>query len=262
MYGSVALDFDFRFGGIKRLVGQTKFEKLVRSHVCIVGIGGVGSWAAEALARSGVGKLTLVDYDDICESNVNRQIHSLDGVIGQQKIDVMKQRLNLISPELNVELLHERFDQDTCDHILGHSYSAVIDATDQLEQKCLLIATCKERRLPTVVAGGSAGKIDPTQISASDLAFSQGDRLLQKTRRKLRNDYGFSRDMKQEFGVRCVFSREESAFPLPNGEVTTQPDKRPSMPLDCNTGMGSISFLTGAFGFAAASESVKLITSL
>jgi tRNA A37 threonylcarbamoyladenosine dehydratase len=200
------LDFDFRFGGIQRLIGKLKFERLRSSHVCVVGIGGVGSWSAEALARSGIGHITLVDYDDICESNINRQVHSLDGVIGRQKIDVMKQRLLQISPLIEVNLLHERFDSDTAETVLRTQFSAVIDATDQLQQKCLLIAECKERSIPVVVAGGSAGKLDPTQIRIDDLAFSQGDRLLQKTRKKTSGRFWFSKKREvRVWGALCVF---------------------------------------------------------
>ena len=164
----------------------------------------------------------------------------------------------MINPALEVNLIHERFDLGTCEAILSPGFSAVIDATDQLEQKCQLISECKRREIPVVVAGGSAGKLDPTQVEISDLAFSGGDRLLQKCRKLLRNTYDFPRDLKQEFGVRCVFSREESVFPTADGEVTSKLDKRPSTPLDCNSGAGSASFLTGAFGFAAAYEALNI----
>ena len=255
------MDFEFRFGGIRRLLGQREFEKILKSHICIIGLGGVGSWCAEALCRSAVPELTLVDYDDICESNINRQIHALDGDIGKQKIDVMKERLERISPEVKVHLHHERFDLDSADSILSQGYSVIVDATDQLNQKCVLISECVRRGLPLIVVGATAGKSDPTLVRVDDLAFSQGDRLLQKTRRKLRSHFGFPRNPKDPFGVRCVFSREQSVFPLPNGEVSVEALVGGRKPLDCNTGMGSISFLTGTFGFTAASEALRLVRS-
>jgi len=250
------LDLDFRFGGVQRLYGQKAFEKLKVAHVCIIGIGGVGSWSAEALARSGVGQLTLIDYDDICESNVNRQLHSLSTTVGQQKIDVMASRLKDIHPNIQVQCLHERFDSDTAEALLSNQYSLIIDATDQLLQKCILIRGCQDRKIPLVTVGGSAGKQDPTKVEALDLAFTKGDRLLHKVRKKLRAEFGFPRDLKKAFGISCVYSAELPFFPTEDGGVTNAPEARPSKPLDCSSGMGSASLVTGTFGFVAASQAI------
>jgi len=253
------MDLNHRFGGVKRLVGSHQFDRLNRAHVGVVGLGGVGSWAAEALARSGVGTLTLIDYDDICESNINRQIHSMSGSVGRQKIDVMKERLLDINSQLQVLLHHERFDFDTAKKLLANDYDVIIDATDQLEYKCLMIDLCLKNQIEIVTVGGSAGKIDPTQVHCCDLAKTHGDRLLQKTRKKLRQKYGFSRDLKKSFGVSCIYSSELPRFPDQTGEVTCSVESRPAMPMDCATGMGSAAFLTGTFGFFAAYACFNLL---
>src|SRR5690242_17209179 len=199
--------YERRFGGVGRLYGAAALERLRRAHVCVVGLGGVGSWAVEALARSGIGQLTLVDLDDVCISNVNRQIHALEGELGQPKVEAMTRRVKAINPDCLVRPVHSFFLKSNAEGLFQTRFDAVVDAIDSPSLKGLLIATCKERGIPVVVAGGAGGRQDPTAIEVIDLAFSSGDRLLQEVRRKLRRVYGFPRG-DRPFGVECVISRE------------------------------------------------------
>jgi tRNA A37 threonylcarbamoyladenosine dehydratase len=250
--------FERRFGGVGRLFGTGGLERLRRAHVCVVGLGGVGSWAVEALARSGVGELTLVDLDDVCISNVNRQLHALAGELGKPKVEVMAQRVTAINPECTVHALHSFFLASTAAQILQSPYDAVLDAIDSLSLKCLLISACRERKTPVVTVGAAGGRRDPTAIEVADLAFSSHDRLLQEVRRCLRRRHSFPRG-DCAFGVECVFSREEPVVPTREGLVCNTRSASPDLRLDCNSGLGTAAFVTGAFGFAAASRIVHQI---
>jgi tRNA threonylcarbamoyladenosine dehydratase len=247
-----------RFGGLGRLFGATGLERLQRAHVCVVGLGGVGSWAVEALARSGVGALTLVDLDDVCISNVNRQLHALEGELGKPKVEVMTRRVQAINPECAVHPLHSFFTKSNAKEMLQTQFAAVLDAIDGPSLKCLLIALCRERGIPVVTCGGAGGRRDPTAIEVADLAFSSRDRLLHEVRRKLRRDYGFPRG-ERPFGVECVLSREQAVYPTKDGSVCAERPASPDLRLDCNSGLGTASFVTGAFGLVAASLVVRQI---
>lgn len=244
-----------RFGGLGRLVGAAGLERLRRAHVCVVGIGGVGSWTVEALARSGVGALTLVDLDDVCISNVNRQLHALDGELGQPKVEVMARRIRAINPDCEVHACQSFFVKSNAAQILETRLDAVVDAIDAPALKALLIALCRERQMPVVTAGGAGGRRDPTAIEVTDLAFSSHDRLLGEVRRRLRKEHAFPRDG-TPFGVECVLSREPSVYPGKDGSVCTERPDAPDLRLDCNSGFGTASFVTGAFGLVAASRVV------
>jgi tRNA A37 threonylcarbamoyladenosine dehydratase len=250
--------FERRFGGLGRLFGRAALDGLRRSHVCVIGLGGVGSWVVEALARSGIGQLTLVDLDDVCISNVNRQLHALDGELGQPKVDVMARRAKAINPDCMVHARHSFLLKSNAAQILGMPFDAVVDAIDSPSLKGLLIASCKERGLPVVTVGGAGGRQDPTAVEVTDLAFSNGDRLLQQVRRKLRRSYGFPRG-DRAFGVDCVFSREQPVFPTTSGCVSTDRAQAADLRLDCAGGFGTASFVTGAFGLVAASRVVQRI---
>jgi len=249
-----------RFGGLARLYGSAGLERLRCAHVCVVGLGGVGSWAVEALARSGIGSLTLIDMDDVCISNVNRQLHALAGELGKPKVEVMARRVAAINPDCKVNPVHSFFLKSNAAQILATGFDAVVDAIDSPSLKCLLIASCKQAGIPVVVVGGAGGRQDPTAIQVMDLAFSSGDRLLQQVRRKLRRDYGFPRG-DQDFGVECVLSRELPVFPTGQGCVSANRAEAPDLRLDCNSGFGTASFVTGAFGLAASSCVVRRIAS-
>ena len=254
---SNASDFAERFGGVARLYGRAGLERLRGAHVCVVGLGGVGSWVVEALARSGLGALTLVDLDDVCVTNVNRQLPALDGQIGRPKIDVLAERVRLIHPECLVEPVAEFFTAATAEKLLAPRYDFVVDATDKLTNKCLIIAGCRERGLPVLTFGGAGGKRDGTAVRVADLAHSEQDELLRQVRRKLRRDFGFPRDLHQEFGIPCVYSPEKPVFPWSDGTCATEPEEGgESLTLDCASGFGTATFVTGAFGFAAAGEIV------
>jgi tRNA A37 threonylcarbamoyladenosine dehydratase len=251
-------NYDARFSGIGRLFGVEGLRRLQRAHVCVVGIGGVGSWAAEALARSGVGVLTLVDLDDICVSNVNRQIHALDGAIGQPKVEAMARRVRAINPGCAIHPLHAFFTEANADEILQTRFNYVLDAIDSIAMKCLLIAKCREKKIPVFVVGGAGGRRQPTALHISDLAHSSHDRLLAQVRSTLRGEHGFPRGEKA-FGIDCVYSRERLHYPRSDGTVCAQREPGNALRLDCESGYGTASFVTGAFGFAAAGHIVERI---
>lgn len=251
-------DSESRFGGIARLFGREGLECLQRASVCVVGIGGVGSWAAEALARSGVGAITLVDLDEVCVTNINRQIHALDGTVGRAKAEVMADRVRGIAPECRVRTELQFFTDATAAEIFCEPFSAVIDAIDTVANKCRLIAECRARGIPVVVCGGAGGRRDPAQVRVADLSRSTHDRLLQKVREQLRREHGFPRG-EEFFGVECVFSPEPPVYPQTDGSVCAQPEPGAELRLNCDRGYGTASFVTGAFGFLAASVVVRRI---
>ena len=262
-----------RFSGVGRLFGRAGLERLHAAHVCVVGVGGVGSWAVEALARSGVGALTLIDLDDVCVTNVNRQLPAIDGEIGRPKVDVLARRARLINPEIRVEAVAEFFTAATAERLLGASagqrFDYVIDAIDSMSNKALLIAECTRRGLRCVTVGGAGGKRDASAIRTGDLGESMSDDLLRLVRKKLRRDHGFARGAGHRYGVRCVYSIEKPVFPRADGTCAAAPEPPPGvgaggkprrrLKLDCESGFGTAVFVTAAFGLAAAGEAARLI---
>lgn len=243
------------FQGIEALYGKSKLDKLASANVMIVGIGGVGSWAAEALARTGIGKITLVDLDDICVSNINRQIHATTETIGRMKVSEMKRRILEINPNAEVHCVEDFFSQSTMEDILSIPTDYIIDAIDSVKSKCLLIAECKKRGIPLVVTGGAGGKTSPALIQEADLNRSFNCDLLCQVRKKLKREYGFSRDKKRTYKIPCVFSPEHQILPPDDGAncaVGEGPKK-----LNCQNGYGSSVFVTGTFGFMAAAKVVN-----
>lgn len=255
----IATDYAQRFGGLGRLYGTAGLERLQKAHVCVVGVGGVGSWTVEALARSGIGKLTLIDLDDVCVTNVNRQLPALDGQIGRPKVNVLAERARLINPDCEIECVIEFFTQATAGEMLAPGYSFVVDAIDKLTNKCTLIASCRERGLRVLTMGGAGGKRDGTQVRVADLALTEQDELLRQVRRKLRKDFGFPRGLQDSFGIPCVYSPEKPVFPWANGTCSTEAEPGSSLTLDCASGFGTASFVTGSFGLAAAGEVVRRV---
>lgn len=259
-------DYNRRFGGIARLYGTEGLNNLLKAHVLIIGLGGVGTWAAEALARSGVGSITLVDLDDICITNTNRQIHAMEGMIGKLKVEATRERILSINPQCNVLAIEEFFTANTAEEILGQKYDYVIDAIDSLQNKCVLAALCKEKKIPLIVTGGAAGKRNPAMIKVDDLGLACNDSLLFSLRKRLRQEFafpsgaGFTRSKKQIFNIACVYSAEEPMFPKSDGSVCSVADASVNLKLDCETGMGSITHITGTFGFLAASHVISQIT--
>jgi tRNA A37 threonylcarbamoyladenosine dehydratase len=248
-------DFHFRFGGIERLYGRRALEHFRHAHIAIVGLGGVGSWAAEALARSGVGTLTLIDMDDICVSNTNRQLHALSGQYGRTKTDAMADRLRSINPEGDIRVHFGFLNTKNVDELITSEMSGVVDAIDSVKAKAGLIAHCQRRKIPLVCAGGAGGQMDPTQIRVSDLSKTTQDPLLAKVRNTLRREYGFSRNPKRRFGIEAVYSLEQLTYPAGDGEVCLQkPATEGPVRLDCASGFGAASPVTASFGFFAAAR--------
>ncbi|MFN3710526.1 MAG: tRNA cyclic N6-threonylcarbamoyladenosine(37) synthase TcdA [Alishewanella aestuarii] len=254
-------DYETRFAGIARLYGQTALQQFRQAHVMVIGIGGVGSWAAEALARSGIGELTLIDLDDVCVSNINRQLHALSTTVGQDKVAVMAERIHQINPECVVHQVADFIAADNLAQLLHGKIDYVLDAIDAVKAKTALIAWCKRRKIPLITTGGAGGQLDPTQIQIADLTQAYNDPLLAKVRNMLRRDHQFSRNPKRRFGVDCVFSTEQLRYPAVDGSVCQQkPDTSGAMRLDCSGGFGAATVVTASFGFAAVSRLlVKLV---
>ncbi|MDD2665315.1 MAG: tRNA cyclic N6-threonylcarbamoyladenosine(37) synthase TcdA [Dechloromonas sp.] len=249
----MSFDLERRFGGVARLYGQQGAERLRGAHVCVVGIGGVGSWSAEALARTGVGRITAVDLDMVAESNTNRQIHALGEVYGQAKVEAMAQRIRDINPACTVECIEDFVTPDNVATLLDRDFSVVIDAIDQVRAKAAMIAYCRRRGTPIVVAGAAGGQIDPTRVTAGDLSQTVQDPLLAKLRSTLRRDHGFPRDGKKKFGVTAVYSTEPLRYP----DSACSAERGPAG-LNC-AGFGSSVCVTSVFGMVAAARAIDLV---
>ncbi|HEY8856542.1 MAG TPA: tRNA threonylcarbamoyladenosine dehydratase [Rugosibacter sp.] len=252
-----------RFAGIDRLYGAGALVRATGFHVTVVGIGGVGSWAAEALARSGVGRITLIDLDHIAASNINRQIHALEATLGAAKVLAMAARIAGINPACQVDTIEEFIDETNVAELIP-ACDAVIDAIDNVRAKAALIAHCCQQGIRILTTGGAGGRLDPTQIQVVDLARTTQDALASKVRARLRKLYGFSRDPKKKFGVECVFSPEQIRRPagMPvEGDATNESlcltDDRTGLDgsagIAC-AGYGSSVAVTAGFGFAAAAR--------
>ena len=252
-----APDHERRFGGIERLYGAGALARVTAAHVTVVGIGGVGSWAAEALARSGVGLLTLIDLDHVAESNVNRQVHALESTFGAAKVTAMKERIAAINPACAVATVEEFIDEANVATLIPPC-DAVIDAIDQVRAKAALIAHCHRAGIRIVTTGAAGGRTDPTRIEVIDLSRTTQDALASKVRALLRKDYGFPREPKKKFGVDCVFSPEQvrrsaSAEFCDMEGVAADIPVDPTAGLNC-AGYGSSVAVTAGFGFAAAAR--------
>jgi tRNA A37 threonylcarbamoyladenosine dehydratase len=246
--------FQQRFGGTQRLYGVDGVELFRQANVCVVGIGGVGSWAAEALARSAIGRITLIDLDDICITNTNRQIHALHDTIGDSKVGVMAERIRLINPECRVEVIDDFITLGNIPELIGNQFSYVIDCIDSVKEKAALIAHCKRNKIPVITVGGAGGQTDPTQISILDLSKTNHDPLAAKTRSLLRRLYNFSKSGRR-FAVDCVYSTEQLVYPQPDGSVCQLKSVNDgNTRLDCSGGFGASTCVTATFGFVAVSR--------
>jgi tRNA A37 threonylcarbamoyladenosine dehydratase len=252
-------DYAERFGGVGRLLGADALVRLRAAHVAVVGLGGVGSWTVEGLARSGVGALTLIDLDDVCVTNVNRQLPALDGQIGRSKATVLAERVRLINPACRVETLAEFFTAATVERLLAPRYDCVVDAVDLMSHKALVIAESKRRGLGCVTVGAAGGRRDATRLKVGDLGESGCDELLRQVRKKLRRDHGFAKGEGNAYGVRCVWTEEPPVFPWADGTCRATVEPGSNLKLDCATGFGTAVWVTGAFGLAAAQEAIGLI---
>ena len=238
-------NFEQRFGGIGRLYTPEGLAKLRQSHICVIGIGGVGSWAVEALARSGIGKITMIDMDDICVTNINRQIHALTSTVATLKTEAMKTRIAEINPECQVEIIDDFISPDNLADYLNRGYDYVIDAIDSVKTKAALIAYCKRNKIRLITTGGAGGQTDPSQIQIADLSKTIQDPLASKVRSLLRKEYHFSQNPKRKFGVDCVFSTQPLIFPK-MGEGCEI-----SATMNCANGFGAVTIVTATFAFFA-----------
>lgn len=255
-------DYEARFGGLGRLLGRTGLDRLRAARVAVIGVGGVGSWVVEGLARSGVGELTLVDLDDVCVSNVNRQLPALDGQVGRPKVAVLAERVRLINPGCKVTAVPEFFTPASASRLLAGPFDFVVDAIDRMTPKALLIGGCRERGWPVITVGAAGGRCDPTRIRTGDLGEASSDELLRQVRKKLRRVHGFAPGAQRgrmNFGVRCVWSEERPVFPWSDGTCAAEREPGSNLALDCESGFGTAVFVTGAFGLAAAGEVVRML---
>ncbi len=254
-----------RFDRAARLFGEPGLHRLMEARVLVIGVGGVGSFTAEALARSGVGHIALVDFDRVCVTNTNRQLHAMQGTIGKQKVEVMAARLKLIHPTSTVEAVPTFYNAESSEQLLSGRVDYVVDAIDNLTAKAHLISTCIERKLPLVSSMGAAARLDPTAVRVADLSATYKDPFAAALRKLLRSRHGLSLDPTTPVGVSAVFSPEEPIAPSPpsydegEGFRCVCPGGKNGLN-DCdrkNRIDGTASFVTGAFGLAAASVVVR-----
>jgi len=246
------------FGGIARLYGKAGFARLQNAHVAVIGVGGVGSWTVEALARSGVGQLTLVDFDEICVSNLNRQLPATHETVGQAKVEILAARVATINPACQVRVERRFFSAKSAEALFALGFDVVIDAIDAMDAKVLLLVTARAHDVFTVTSGAAGGKRDLTQVEVADLVKAHHDPLLSRLRKRLRQEHNWSRNTRRKWGIPAVFSPEPVMFPTADGEAcATRAEASPELNLNCNTGFGTVSFVTGAFGFALAQAAIE-----
>jgi tRNA threonylcarbamoyladenosine dehydratase len=244
-------DLERRFGGLRRLYGDAGYTRLRAARVAVVGVGGVGSWAVEALARSGVAELTLIDLDHVAESNINRQVQALGATLGMAKVQALAERVADIHPGCQVHAVEAFADADHWPALLPHAVDAVIDACDQVRTKQALAAWARRERMPFVCVGAAGGKQLAHQVDVEDLANATHDPLLAALRQRLRQYDGAPRQ--GAMGLRCVFSREPVRLP---DAAACAADVRSN--LNCH-GYGSSVTVTASFGFVAAGEAIAQV---
>ena len=251
---SDAIDFERRFGGIARLYGESALTSFKQAHVCVIGVGGVGSWAVEGLARSAIGKITMIDLDHLSESNINRQLHALTDTLGKSKVDALAERIAQINPYCVVTRVEEFIDPDNVATLIPvGQFDYVIDAIDNTRAKTALVVHCRANRIPLVTIGSAGGQVDPTRIAVCDLSRTEQEPLLARVRKRLRRLHGFPRGTKNKFGIDAVYSTE----PVRHPELCVTDDETNSETneglngLNC-AGYGSAVVVTASFGFVAS----------
>ena len=250
------------FAGINRLYGDAAYALIRNMHVCVIGIGGVGSWVVEALARSAVGEITLIDFDTISESNVNRQIHTLESTIDDKKCRAMQERVKAINHDCKINIIDDFITlENMSEYLTGNNkprdYDYVVDAIDSIKFKAGLIYYCKRNKIPIITTGGAGGLTDPSVIKVADLSKTYNDALAAKVRSTLRDQYGFTKNTKRSFRVDCVFSSQQQLYPKNDGSVSHEKPGIHGVSLDCRFGYGAASFVTGSFGFIAVAHLIK-----
>ena len=244
-------DLERRFAGVARLYGAQALERFQNAHVCVIGVGGVGSWAVEALARSAVGHLTMIDLDNVCESNVNRQLPALDPLFGMPKVTALAQRVRAINPSCQVREIEDFVTLDNLEAMLGQGFDYIIDAIDEMRVKTAIAAWCVTRRQAFIVSGGAGGQMDPTQIKVDDLSAARYDPLLSTLRYNLRRHHGLARTGRMR--VPCIYSTEQLTYP---SATCATGDATVPQGLSC-AGFGASVTVTASFGLIAAAQALK-----
>lgn len=251
-----------RFSGVDRLYGVGALARFASCRVAVVGMGGVGSWVVEALARTGIGHLTLIDADDICVSNTNRQLPAHAGQFGRAKVDAMAERCRAINPHIEVAPVASFLTAANQAELLDQGFDLVIDACDSFRSKVELIAWCRRRKLPVIVVGAAGGRTDPTLVRVRDLSRTEHDAMLALIRKKLRAEFNFPKNRDRYFGVSAIYSLENVRYPQADGTVC---GLRPAvagdaaLKLDCGAGLGAATHITGAFAFAAVGRALEIL---
>ena len=251
-----------RFAGIDRLYGVGSVERHAAARVAVVGMGGVGSWVVEALVRSGVGHLTLIDADDICVSNTNRQLPALDGQYGRNKAEAMAERCRAINPLVEVDVIPQFLTASNMAELLDRGFDLVLDACDSFRVKVETIAWCRRRKRPILTVGAAGGRLDPTLVRVRDLSRTEHDAMLSLIRKKLRGEFNFPKNHDRYFGVPAIYSLENVRYPQADGSVCgirPQLGKDEALKLDCGAGLGAATHITGAFAFAAAGKALEML---
>jgi tRNA A37 threonylcarbamoyladenosine dehydratase len=262
------IDFERRFGGIARLYGAQGLERFKQAHICVVGVGGVGSWVVEALARSAIGSITMIDLDNVAESNINRQIQATSETLGKAKVTALAERIATINPYCKVREIEEFIEVDNLELMIGsQNFDYVVDAIDSVKAKTALIAYCREHQIPLITIGAAGGQTDPGKIEIRDLSRTEQEPLLALVRKRLRQNFGFPRGMKTKFGIDAVFSME--ALTMPETAEVCEVDTT-KLSSDSNTasgsngisglncaGFGSSIVVTASFGLAAAAHVLR-----
>ncbi|HEY9101481.1 tRNA threonylcarbamoyladenosine dehydratase [Chitinimonas sp.] len=250
------LDYQRRFGGVARLYGEAGLARFEAAHVCVIGIGGVGSWAAEAIARSAVGRITLIDLDHVAPSNVNRQLHALDATLGQAKVSAMAERIAAINPRAQVTEVDDFLTDDNLAELIPPGrFDYVLDCIDQMRVKVALVRHCRRHKIPLLVSGGAGGRLDASRVAIADLALTSGDALLSKIRAELRRNHGFPREGKK-FGIEAVYSTEPIIRPK---QDACEPVSPGGAGLNC-AGYGSAVAVTASFGMALAGRALAQLS--
>lgn len=238
------MDVSRRFGGIIRIYGEAAFARFTHSHICVIGVGGVGSWAVEALARSGIGNLTLIDLDNVTESNINRQLPALGSTVGRPKVDVLKERCLDINPACHIHVVENFVEKENIAELIYFNFDFIVDCIDNFRVKAALAAHCRRNKIRLIILGGAGGQKDPGKIRLSDLSRTRQDRLLARVRKELRQHYGYSTNPKRRFDIPAVWSEEAMILP----------ENGPACDLSCAGGIGSVMTVTAGFAMQAVSH--------
>lgn len=252
-------DWQERFSGIERLYGKDSLQLFEQQHIAVIGLGGVGSWVVEALARTAFGKMTLIDYDDIGASNVNRQLHSLTEHFGKKKGQVLLDRVAQINPRCQCTFVDDYINMDNMQSYLESGFDYVVDAIDSISFKTEMIYYCRRNKIPIITIGGAGGVTDPTSITIGDLNKTHNDALAAKVRSLLRHRYAWTNNSKRSFRIDCVYSTQQKRYPKEDGSVSFAKPGVHGVNLDCRYGYGAASFVTASFAFAAVARIVDKI---